>query len=231
MSASSQFTKEASLPEEKKKLGLPDDFPPELLGRVLVGLSYQDLLSSLAVSHKWKTIIEHDPALQVEMFKKASEEYVEPGDGSPGNDHDMVPGSEKIRMHPALSEISFVFKCDPVDDAFLFNYLSKIPLSASVIANDLATIPAVHTLTIQIKETTMEQVLSFNVEVENDSGVTLTDIFSKLKDVAATQIETLEGPMPMACALESECLYSAYNGFGEIKRTGTTLSVLLLYKT
>lgn len=56
-----------------------NDFPPELLTRIFLQLSYKSLLSVLAVSVLWNALVTEDPALSVQMFKKRSTVYAEPG--------------------------------------------------------------------------------------------------------------------------------------------------------
>jgi hypothetical protein len=56
-----------------------EDFPPEILARIFLNLSYKSLLSVLVVCAQWHEIVTQDPALSVQMFRRASRVYVEPG--------------------------------------------------------------------------------------------------------------------------------------------------------
>ncbi|KAJ7497949.1 hypothetical protein B0H11DRAFT_826794 [Mycena galericulata] len=155
----------------------PPDFPPEILARILVHLPYQDLLRGLRVVKQWKALIESYPALRVETFKKASAVYVEKEDGSPGDNTEA--GSEKIRMHPVLKDISFGLGDDVSGVTIYHRNGSEIALSDTGVADDLATIPAVHEFTITIEED-LDEFFEFQVEVQNSAGVTVIDIFTQL---------------------------------------------------
>ncbi|KAJ7464557.1 hypothetical protein FB451DRAFT_1179679 [Mycena latifolia] len=52
---------------EFTKLGLPEDFPPEILARILRQLSYAELLTILRGTKKWKAVAEGDPDVGVEI--------------------------------------------------------------------------------------------------------------------------------------------------------------------
>jgi len=69
-----------SHPLPPQEMGLAD-FPPELLTKIFLNLSYKSLLCVLAVSAQWNIIVATDSALGVQMFKKVSKVYVEPGVG------------------------------------------------------------------------------------------------------------------------------------------------------
>lgn len=51
---------------------LVQTFPTEILARVLIELSYRSLLKATTICKEWQTVILHDPALQVAMFKKST---------------------------------------------------------------------------------------------------------------------------------------------------------------
>ncbi|KAJ7656465.1 hypothetical protein DFH06DRAFT_471842 [Mycena polygramma] len=57
------------------------DFSPEVLTRIFLHLPYHSLLSVSAVCVQWNAIVAKDPGLSVQMFKKLSKVYVEPGCG------------------------------------------------------------------------------------------------------------------------------------------------------
>ncbi|KAJ7742862.1 hypothetical protein B0H16DRAFT_1019078 [Mycena metata] len=56
----------------------PSDLSPEVLARIFINLPYNSLLSVQAVCVQWKAVTK-DPALSIQLFKKPSTEYVEPG--------------------------------------------------------------------------------------------------------------------------------------------------------
>jgi hypothetical protein len=58
-------------------------FAPELLTRIFLQLSYKSILRVEAVCVEWKAIVSKHPELKVQMFKKLSKEFVEPGARSP----------------------------------------------------------------------------------------------------------------------------------------------------
>jgi hypothetical protein len=59
--------------------GVFDEFLPELFVNVLLNLSYWDLLRVPGVAKNWKNLVESEPTLRVQRFKKASQVYVEAG--------------------------------------------------------------------------------------------------------------------------------------------------------
>ncbi|KAJ6534582.1 hypothetical protein DFH09DRAFT_1369713 [Mycena vulgaris] len=177
------------------KSGLPDAFPPEMLAHILSHLSYADLLVVRRVVKQWKAVVNSDFTLGVQMFKKAREVYVEAGDGSSRDDTE--PGSEEIRMHPVLSVVSFILG-NKVSDAVAYRRNGmNTELAVSGAANDLATIPAVHTFTIKIEED-LDEDFSFQVEVKNTEGVTVIGIFTALAKAAKRSVSTERGPESMA---------------------------------
>ncbi|KAJ7117565.1 hypothetical protein C8R44DRAFT_198286 [Mycena epipterygia] len=211
--------------KEFEESGLPNDFPPEILSRVLHHLSYKDLLTVLSVAKKWKAIVDGDPALGVQMFKRASQGYVEAGDGSCGDD--TAPDSEKLRMHPVLSLISFTLR-DAVSETLIFTrkngVLEETKLADSAVMNDLATIPAVQTFTIKIEEG-LNELISAEVEVKNNTGIRIIDIFTELTEAGKRIVVTEEeGPLPLHEALGDHVFYE---GWMMLKRTGTALSAYL----
>ncbi|KAJ7254685.1 hypothetical protein B0H12DRAFT_552087 [Mycena haematopus] len=95
------------------------DFSPELSTRIFLLLSYKSLLCVEAVCAQWKAILTEDPELSVQMFKKLSKVYAEPGCCGPsfGSDARTTrskagPKDEPIRLHPALNEASYIIGQD-----------------------------------------------------------------------------------------------------------------------
>ncbi|KAJ7108841.1 hypothetical protein C8R43DRAFT_184568 [Mycena crocata] len=87
------------------------DFPPELLTRIFLQLSYKSLLCVLAVSAQWNAIVADDPALKVQMFKSLSKEYVEEGSSQPVfmrcSSSREIHAADSVRLHPALQMASY----------------------------------------------------------------------------------------------------------------------------
>ncbi|KAJ7656466.1 hypothetical protein DFH06DRAFT_471848 [Mycena polygramma] len=141
-----------------------NDFPPELLTRIFLQLSYKSLLSVLAVSARWNAIVATDTALGVQLFKRLSTVYVEPGSDEPWirgsfSSSCAAASPEPIRMHPALFEISYAMgsgrpsfftgKALTPDDGGFFvpidfmKNVHEVQLSSLAIANDFISIPVV----------------------------------------------------------------------------------------
>ncbi|KAJ7180999.1 hypothetical protein C8R46DRAFT_1028360 [Mycena filopes] len=212
--------------------GLPDDFPPEIMSGIFLGLPYRDLLRISGVSKKWKNIIEADPAICVQRFKKASQTDVEPGDGT--TTEALEVGSDKIRMHPVLKRISFVLG-DDLSDARLYtgSGLDDCPLAATAVAHDLASIPAVEKFVIVFEMSNYmfdyslsglphrQTSLWSKVDVLNPNGVRIVDIFTMLSNASRRMIPTDDGPLLLCEAVEGHIFYE---GFGCLRRMGATLS-------
>ncbi|KAJ6581978.1 hypothetical protein B0H19DRAFT_521640 [Mycena capillaripes] len=214
LSSNKPSPKDATMKTEGELL---DGFPLEIISRVLLKLPYQYLLSVPGVSKTWKNLMESDPELRVQRFKKASQVYVEAGDGS--SDEPVEPGSEKVRLHPVLRNISFVFGHGAAH-LIVENDVDDTELGDTAVAHDFISIPAVQHFTINIEEDTLE--CEYQIEVKNPQGVTVLDVFTEL--AAAREVETPEGPMAIVEAL---CGHRFYEGFSAVKRTGTALSASL----
>ncbi|KAK7043522.1 hypothetical protein R3P38DRAFT_2885289 [Favolaschia claudopus] len=213
-----------------------DSFCVELLTGIFLCLPYRSLLSVLAVCTEWKSIVMEDPSLSVEIFKSASEKYVEPGCreiskyGFESRVYDAWEGlyrsymedpkylafkehalessddsllaawhkssqnpevakvllhnrsfslPERVRLHPAIPEISYVFGCgkekvgffvrDRSEDCHTDYPYRRIQLSQLEIANDFISIPAVTKAVIDVR--------AFMVILENPKGITLMNLF------------------------------------------------------
>ncbi|KAJ7699016.1 hypothetical protein B0H17DRAFT_1129554 [Mycena rosella] len=148
-----------------KHSGLPDDFPPEVLAQILRHLSCKGLLSVLRVSEKWKGVVDGDFALGAQMFKKAN------------------------NVHPILSKAAF-FPGDKVSEAVIFSENDTgIKLVNLAAANDMATIPAVHTFTMRIQKylVFLGGEFSYQVDVKDSKGITVIDIFTELAKAGPTE--------------------------------------------
>ncbi|KAJ7623666.1 hypothetical protein FB45DRAFT_1031581 [Roridomyces roridus] len=185
----------------------------------------------------------------MQLFKKASWAYIEGGHA----ETDVEPGvkSDPFLMHPIFQHISYRL-CDDVskvevyfqkkgqvdeivnaehaddDDAWTDveseSETIVIPLASSGTLNDLATIPAVTHFRITIEEWRLGDDETYTLTVENDKGVTVSDVFTQMRAaVTHDAVETDEGPELVVEALV-DCVYE---GFGAYKRTGKTLSTYL----
>ncbi|KAJ7623658.1 hypothetical protein FB45DRAFT_1005999 [Roridomyces roridus] len=210
------------------------DLPTELHSLILTYLPYYDLLRVVRVSKQWKTLIENDPVLRVLIFKEASEEYVAPCKEDEEDEEESSKNDEEedepVRMHTALPHITFILGDeassahfdlrDENDSVSTYDSESddQIPLHSMSIYNDLASIPAVHTLHIELDP-------DVEVEIKNPEGVTLRDIFTQLETEMQTEITTQWGVMTRLDAM-SDHVY--YGGFSDVKRQGKKLSVWMI---
>ncbi|KAJ7445330.1 hypothetical protein FB451DRAFT_68521 [Mycena latifolia] len=202
----------------------PSDLPLELFVRVLLNLSYLDLVYVSAVAKHWNNVVEADPSLRVQRFKKASQVYVEPGDQVGGNETE--PESESLRMHPVMSKVNFVLG-NKVERAEIFSFgNARTSVPDSAVAHDLVSIPAVKCFTIEIEERTdVMETAKFQIEVKNPKGVTVLDVFTQLAKGTRRRVKTPGRWMSMADALMPQMFYES---FCSLKRTGTTLSASLI---
>ncbi|KAJ7623667.1 hypothetical protein FB45DRAFT_1006003 [Roridomyces roridus] len=143
------------------------DLVPELHALILANLPYKHLLCAKRVAKNWKAIIESDPTLQVQTFKKASSVHIDNGVVEV-DEYTIQRDSEPMTIHPALQEMCWHFG-EAVSDArfYLGSNLDPYLASAGVL-DDLATIPAVHTF----KTTMREDMFSPVIFVQNDQGIT-----------------------------------------------------------
>ncbi|KAJ7108840.1 hypothetical protein C8R43DRAFT_1043613 [Mycena crocata] len=160
-----------------------DDFPPELLTRIFLQLSFKSLLCVLAVSAQWNAIVAEDPALKVHMFKSLSKEYVEEGSSEPCIAHSTprneIPGADPIRLHPALQTASYLLGQSANSVSFYTNSDDWPRLNKLAIANDFISIPVVTMVKITIPQRTVSP-NGFKIKVKNGKGVRLVDVFAAL---------------------------------------------------
>ncbi|KAJ7780278.1 hypothetical protein DFH07DRAFT_936175 [Mycena maculata] len=227
--------------------GLLNDFPLKIISRILLCLLYPDLIRVPRISKQWKALVESDSALAVRTFRKASAVYVETAtDGTQGEEEEKGEVAERSErrtertwMHPVLKEVSFTLT-DEVAGVENFKSDMTIPLTATSVANDLATIPAVRTLKIIIEEGwPWDEVFTFEIDVKT-ARAPLTWIYSPKWQKRKRTVETQEGPMSMAEALgDHVCdVYLDiarvlrltdvfYEGLAGLKREGTALTAHL----
>ncbi|KAJ7066210.1 hypothetical protein C8F01DRAFT_1122617 [Mycena amicta] len=193
--------------------GVLDDFPPELLAEILLRLPYWDLLRAACVSKLWRDLLQAEPALQVRMFKKPSDVYVDPGIETPPADD----GSESLVLHPLLDIAEYAIG-DPLSKMYIYNKGGWAPTFGP--SNDLASIPAVFTLSMQLES--YDRIDHFSVDVQNPRGVTVLDVFSGLQNAAKKVVETVDGPTTLQDAIDPHIFYE---GFCLPKRIGRGLTV------
>ncbi|KAJ7066205.1 hypothetical protein C8F01DRAFT_1122604 [Mycena amicta] len=178
----------------------PDDFPPELLTRILLQVPYWDLVRVVPlVSKLWKYTIDTDPALRIRTFKKAGDMY-----GDIGLEANLSAQSESLTLHPLFAIVSYVVG-DDVTEIQIYpkpeGDRDPVPLSSFSAANDFATIPFVHTLTMKLESDWGDD--NFTIDIENPDGITVLDVFLGLANGAQNMVDTIEGPQTVVDALGS----------------------------
>ncbi|KAJ6461086.1 hypothetical protein C8R45DRAFT_1029143, partial [Mycena sanguinolenta] len=165
-----------------------DDFPTELIAKVLCNLPYRSLLAVLGVSKRFNSIVTEDPDLSVQLFKKSSKVFVEPGDldDKPKYHRDTpTKGSDSVRLHPALPSVSYLLG-NSVEEALFFIGDEEARLVDLPIANDFMSIPVVTLMHINVHD-------SFDVVVESPEGVRLGDFFRALATESSVTIDDDSG--------------------------------------
>ncbi|KAF7289798.1 hypothetical protein MIND_01354100 [Mycena indigotica] len=223
---------------------LLDVFPAELLVRVLSHLSYDDLLLVVPlVCRAWQHLVNTDPLLKIKTFKKASDIYVdiglEPEDSDESLDEDEDENEEDkevsdetkpepVVLHPLLGIISYMVGED-IQSLRLYHNHWNCRLDELVsypAANDLATIPAVHSIWMYLSDLPAPLDEDFPVKVSNPSGVTVLDIFLAFEETAQQMVETADdGMMTVQDALRQFLFYS---GFSDVKRRGRHLTTRIV---
>ncbi|KAJ7464535.1 hypothetical protein FB451DRAFT_1403204 [Mycena latifolia] len=186
----------AETQEKNQKLGLPDDFPPEILAQILCELPYPDLLTVLRVSKEWKAVGKATLLLGFRCSRKRvmcmlaqemAPQALIRNSGAKRSGQVVFSSSAEaqtnnlnFQMHPVLPKVAFILGQE-VSQACVFggSHNFETTLASSGTGADLVSIPAVHTFPIQIEEE-VEEYLTFQVEVKNSNGVTVLDIFTEL---------------------------------------------------
>ncbi|KAJ7464538.1 hypothetical protein FB451DRAFT_440910 [Mycena latifolia] len=193
------------------------DFSTEVLTRIFLELSYKSLLSVLAVSVQWNTIVVKDPALRVQMFKKRSTVYVEPGCREPAKAGLGLNSSfaEPTRLHPAVQQASCTIG-DGVEAVSFYTggeWDDNPKLAKLAIANDFLSIPAVTVLKIELAP-------NFNVTAKNAKGVKVVDLFTAIEKEASRKVKTRRGSMERYEMLGD---HRFYEGLSTLIRIGQEL--------
>ncbi|KAJ7623673.1 hypothetical protein FB45DRAFT_112492 [Roridomyces roridus] len=196
-----------------------NDLPPELHALILGNLPYYDLLRVKRVAKKWKAIVESDPALQVQTFKRTSPVYIS---DNPDSFLLLECESQPIKLHLALQRWDLDWKIgEPISDAkFILLDNTAVPLTSIGVLQDLATIPAVHRFTISLGP----DHASPNKVVENSQGIRVLDVFEGILSWFRAE-EPVEGEDVEYDAIRRRILYF---GFSYLRRSGTTLFGRLL---
>ncbi|KAJ7117573.1 hypothetical protein C8R44DRAFT_738468 [Mycena epipterygia] len=231
------------------KMGVKD-FPPELLTRIFLQLSYKSLLSVLAVSVQWNAIVTDDPALSVQMFKKLSRMYVEPGcvevDARKGFRDDVnnqaAANAEPVRasfvtllcvfhfknslqLHPAVQQASYTLGSD-LEAVSFYTKKGNPGLSELAIANDFISIPVVTMITVDIPGRLLAP-RGFRIKVKNSKGVRLIDLFVGLATESNREVAAAEyGTMTKADLLGNHIYYEGLE-LPSLVRNGLGLSAQL----
>ncbi|KAJ7631374.1 hypothetical protein DFH06DRAFT_703102 [Mycena polygramma] len=223
-----------------------NDFPPELVTRIFLQLSYKSLLAVLAVCTQWNAIVAKDPALSVQMFKRLSTVYVDPGSTEPWVRSSFCAASspEPIRMHPALFEVSYSMGSDrpsfitgkaptPDKDGFfiasdIMKSFRHVQLSELAIANDFISIPVVTMAKLLVPDR-LSRPTGFKIKVINTKGIRLMDVFAAMEKESNTAYLDDRPPfhhphfrtMTKAAVLGD---HVHYEGFRNVARRGLGLS-------
>ncbi|KAJ7623671.1 hypothetical protein FB45DRAFT_1061558 [Roridomyces roridus] len=200
-------------------LTFPPDLVPELHALILSNLPYFDLLCVKCVARKWRAIIESDPALQVQTFKKATSEYRDNGVDDKCSQKESEPvtvgflalllavgaSTWVFKMHPALQRVSFYFN-EPIFKMILYD----APVVSAGVLDDLATIPAVHTFKICSDMDEDESWGGFSFNVKNNQGITVRNVLTQIYKAGKKYAGDLQD-------------HDHYEGLDGLKRTGTKL--------
>ncbi|KAJ6577689.1 hypothetical protein B0H19DRAFT_1229739 [Mycena capillaripes] len=137
---------DASFPLTYDKIPL-SEFSPELLGNFLLNLPYLSLLSAMRVCAQWNAIIQKDPAISVQMFKKPSMVYVEPASLTDPRETfypaSVRKGSEP--SHPAINEMHPCYRVSCGIEEVVFYDSEERPVNSSIV-NDFISVPMVTTI-------------------------------------------------------------------------------------
>ncbi|KAJ7509759.1 hypothetical protein B0H11DRAFT_2184278 [Mycena galericulata] len=204
------------------------DFPLELLTKIFLHVSYKSLLSVMAVCVQWNAIVTDDPSLSVQMFRKLSKVYVEPGchERMRGrrSDSSAAEGAEPIRLHPAVQKASYVMGADVSSVKFYTGDRNRPFLDGLAIANDFISIPVVTMVTIQIPDRGFAP-NAFKVKVKNSKGVKIIDIFTRLQIESNRRIMTERYGVMTRAEFLGDHLH--YEGLSAVVRTGLGCSAEL----
>ncbi|KAF7323292.1 RBR-type E3 ubiquitin transferase [Mycena chlorophos] len=150
-----------------------DNFPPELLAKILINLPYLSLLETMRVSKLFYAVITQDPILAIQTFKKASKTFIDP---TSEYDHSLDT-PEPVRLHPAFKKIHY--RLGHGVDEVILEYTHATPqprLWDLNIANDLVSIPAVTKMEVRVRDHNWSGE-GFKVVTKNPKGVRLIDLF------------------------------------------------------
>ncbi|KAJ7742869.1 hypothetical protein B0H16DRAFT_1860684 [Mycena metata] len=212
-------------PSLGEKMGL-SDFPPELLTKIFLGLSYKSLLRVLTVCARWKAIVATDPGLSVQLFKTLSKtldwsRFPLLAFCSPSPEKGCTPASELVRLHPALEIASYTMGA--VKTVYFYcEKNSKQPrLSELAIANEFTSIPVVTMVRLVIPERIV-CANGFKIKVKNPKGVRVIDVFDAMAEEASRKVHHPHYGRMSQRELLGDHIY--YEGMSNICRTGLGLS-------
>ncbi|KAJ7699019.1 hypothetical protein B0H17DRAFT_1257991 [Mycena rosella] len=201
--------------------------------RPLFGAPVEDLPQSVVqILVQWNTIVDKDPALGVQMFKKGSLVYVESDTPEPAvyyDDPTKREATEPVRLHPALQMPSISYTIGSgLDGVFFESDVDEEPKLVNLaIANDFVSIPMVTTLKInhEIKIPSGKSVpncaglLTFTVK--NSEGVRVVDFFSQIEAELDRPLQGRYGATKWKRAYDIDLVN--YEGAHELFRKAQTL--------
>ncbi|KAF7377909.1 F-box domain-containing protein [Mycena sanguinolenta] len=210
-----------------------DDFPTELVVKILSNLPYRSLLVVLSVSKRFSAIVTEDPELSVQLFKKLSKVYVESVDDERirGGIHSVTQKSEPVRLHPAVPLVSYILGNKVERASFWIRNKDYRPhLVDLAIANDFVSIPVVTMMKIKVPDRSyipVERQNSFNVVVKNPRGVRLIDFFRALAKESSVLLQGYTvrdffGQKTTRATLLGDHIY--YEGIDEVTKEGLLLT-------
>ncbi|KAJ7066336.1 hypothetical protein C8F01DRAFT_1122963 [Mycena amicta] len=183
---------------------LINEFPPELLSKVFVGLPYYSLLDAQLVSKRWSAVINGDSELLKLLFKKRTKVFLEANTTTYDEAGVCSASPEPVRLHPIVAHISFSIPgLRSLDDI----YVDEQPLSEVQAADDFVSIPTVTRFII--KEGAFKDV------AKNKKGVRVRDVFEAM----VKQYKSGHG-----CVDSDFESGVAFDGFTNLKRTGLQIT-------
>ncbi|KXN90712.1 hypothetical protein AN958_03997 [Leucoagaricus sp. SymC.cos] len=160
--------------------------PLEILTKVFVNLSCQELTKISHVCRLWRDIVRCDPSLRMICFKEPSTSYFDDG-----TEPKSIPDKRdsRIRFHPVIQNISYqmgeslstVCLCNSDARECRTRCLIDLP-----VADDFATVPTARSMDIEIlpDDTKFPRKArgfpGLTVSVSNPAGIRLIDIFSSI---------------------------------------------------
>ncbi|KAJ7583019.1 hypothetical protein C8J56DRAFT_956344 [Mycena floridula] len=210
----------------KSKLLNIGPFPVQVWTEILLNLSYFPLLHCASVCTFLKDLINEDSSLSVQMFKTRSSVFVaDPGPKERRGWSKKSPHSDPVRLHPAIENFNFMIGEKATDVTLFIKSDAGDPpaLHTLALANELATIPAVENIVIELGE--MGD-MEFVGSVRNAAGIRLIDVCKALEQTTSCLTEMDEervknGEEVEISAVEDIFMHRFFEGLTDYSRSGT----------